>query len=490
MASQPIVLLKRLLLTASLATMVLAALVATDSIGAAPDTLTREALCWRMILQTTEGRQGLVSSLWFAPLPTLLRWPLVVLLPLPWTGLPSRLVSLVSALAALTVLWRVSTRWLPRAAASLLVLGTAAHPAVWTGALDGGDAATLSFLALLFAASAVRWVLEDRLTHLVLMALSAALLCLTRAEMILWTAAGLAFLTAHEWAAPRLPGQRAAILILGLLPWFYGVGLWVLGNWLIMGDALYFLRSLALLRPAGEALSTLSSDPFRHPLWGVPILFSLLLGLAALIRREGASFLPALMTPALLLVAALADAFGVLWDQAPFGLPALLLGMFALARSAALLPLRFRTPAALLAPFATLLLLILPAPPIPNGWSGLAPETTDERQAVLREIGAILPKGPYVRVFVCGYDAFALLDGVTDERFRHALDFDFAQAQQDYEGHHLFLLVPRPEGRAAMESIHWKFPGLFHAGFANTLYAGDWGRWRLFELIHHPREEL
>ncbi len=489
MASPQIKWLSLIALPVALFALALAAAVAADSIPAGPDALTREALARRMILQTTEGRQGLVSSLWFAPFPTLLRWPFVVLFPPAWTGLPSRLVSFLSALAALTVLWRTARRWLPRPASLLLLLGTAAHPAFLFSTFDGNDSSTLAFLALLFAASAIRWVLEDRLTHLVLMALSAALLSLTRAEMLLWTATGLALMAAHEWAAPRLPGQRQAILILGLLPWLYGFGLWVLGNWLIMGDPFYFLRPILLLRSPAEALSALSLAPFRHPLWIPPLLFSILLSIAAMLRREGASFLPALLTLAILLTAALTDAFNALWDPSVFGLPFLLLGALSLARLSALLPQTFQMLAPSLAPITALALLLAPRP-LPETWSDQPPETAEERQAILREIQAILPPGPFVRVFVCGYDSFAFLDRFPDERFLHALDFDFTRAQSDYQGHHLFLLVPRPSARAATESIHWKFPGLYHAGYANTLYAGDWGRWRLFELVRHPMEEL
>lgn len=95
----------------------------------------------------------------------------------------------------------------------------------------------------------------------------------------------------------------------------------------------------------------------------------------------------------------------------------------------------------------------------------------------------------FARVYVCGYAAFPLLDGIDDPLFLRELDFDFNRARLDYEGHTLFLLVPKPEGRAATESIHRKFPGIYTAGFANTLHTGDWGRWRLFELVDKPREE-
>ena len=50
---------------------------------ASEEALTREAICMRLLANTADGRQGLVSSVWWAPLPTLLRLPAVFLWPSP-----------------------------------------------------------------------------------------------------------------------------------------------------------------------------------------------------------------------------------------------------------------------------------------------------------------------------------------------------------------------------------------------------------------------
>jgi hypothetical protein len=100
----------------------------------------------------------------------------------------------------------------------------------------------------------------------------------------------------------------------------------------------------------------------------------------------------------------------------------------------------------------------------------------------------VLKRSRYVKVFVCGYESFPLLGARSGRIFEHALDFNFYKAAQDYRGHALFLLVQRPVGRSAMDSIHWKYGDFFVRGASSTLYYGDWGAWRLFEIVQAPRE--
>jgi hypothetical protein len=467
------------------------ALVAADSVPLAPDSVIRESLCRRMILGTTEGRQGLVSSVWFAPLPTVARLPLVYLLPDSLIGLPSRLVSLFFGLAALVVLARTAWRWAGGLPAALVTLGLAAQPAFLVACVDGGDATTAAFFLLLAASSWSRWVLEDRLTHLSLMSLAAALLCLTRFELVGWTAAGFVFVLLHEYAAPRLPGQRQAILILGLLPWAYGVSLWVMGNWLIMGDALYFLRGLGSLAPASQPFPS-PALPWADPAWWLPLAFPALLLPIALVRRESAGASLAALTLAMALLAAALDALGCLWDAPVFLLGIPVLAAVCLARLAGFVPRGWPAAKTGLAAAGVLIPLLLlglrPAAwnPVPAG----PPPLREDSRDMLAEIKALVDsQTPFATVYVCGYESFPMLDGNRDPNLLRELDFDFSRARREYAGRTLFLLVPRPESREATESIHRKFPGIYARGYGNTLLTAKWDRWHLFELVDKPREE-
>ena len=70
--------------------------------------------------------------------------------------------------------------------------------------------------------------------------------------------------------------------------------------------------------------------------------------------------------------------------------------------------------------------------------------------------------------------------------FVPSLDLNFNKAREDYYGHRLFVLVHRPEGRSAMDSVHWKFYRIYIQGSRTTLYDSDWGPWRLFEIVQAP----
>ena len=90
-------------------------------------------------------------------------------------------------------------------------------------------------------------------------------------------------------------------------------------------------------------------------------------------------------------------------------------------------------------------------------------------------------------MFVAGFEGLLLL-GVKDAGvFLPSLDFDFSKAKNDYHGHRLYLMVRRPVGRSAADSIHWKYGGAYAFGGDWTLYDGDFGDWRLFEIIQAPR---
>jgi hypothetical protein len=99
----------------------------------------------------------------------------------------------------------------------------------------------------------------------------------------------------------------------------------------------------------------------------------------------------------------------------------------------------------------------------------------------------IKSRSKYARVFVSGYESFVLIGPSHGGIFLPVLDFNFNKAKDDYRGQDLFLLIHRPVGRDAMDSIHWKYPNLFFHGTRSTLFDSDWGGWRLFEIVQAPR---
>jgi hypothetical protein len=75
--------------------------------------------------------------------------------------------------------------------------------------------------------------------------------------------------------------------------------------------------------------------------------------------------------------------------------------------------------------------------------------------------------------------------------FISVLDFDLEKAKKDYRGYALYVLVRRPVGRSAEDSIHWKYDRIYDFGAQGALYDSDWGDWRLFEIIQaRPRTRI
>ena len=108
---------------------------------------------------------------------------------------------------------------------------------------------------------------------------------------------------------------------------------------------------------------------------------------------------------------------------------------------------------------------------------------------VLRDVSEVArARSPYARVFVCGYEGLELLAAsnqpeTTDVPFTPVLDLHLDELRKAYHGQVHFLLVKNPGGEGRFESHALRHPGLYEFGEAGTLLAGDFGPWRLYELI-------
>ncbi len=67
--------------------------------------------------------------------------------------------------------------------------------------------------------------------------------------------------------------------------------------------------------------------------------------------------------------------------------------------------------------------------------------------------------------------------------FTPVLDLHLAELRKAYHGQVHYLLVKAPEGAGRFESHTLRYPGLHEFGSTDTILAGDFGYWRLYELI-------
>lgn len=444
-----------------------------------------QTVCRKILDNTTEGRQALVSSVWWPPLPVLLRLPLTGVLGADGTCLASRIVSAWFGAAVLVLLAGILRAWGLGRERLLTVFAVAAYPPFLSGCLNGSSAALTVFLALLTLYGLVQWLAGQTLRHLIYFGLGSAGLLLADFGGALWLLPVFLALALERLVRRTGRQEKEAVLILALLPPFYAAGLWFLMNWLVMGDALYFLQSLRGVA-AGDDGGVCWSGPAG---WcgGGAALPAAALALSAW-KRDRAGLTLCVLTGGFVGVALALAFYGMIWDAAPvlllclFPAGILCIGyvagkLFAFSRSGRVA-------------LSVIPLLVVLCAGVEAHFAGprAGPEDGRDRDIWLPRIERhVLSRSEYPKVFVCGYDSFLLLGPDPGPIFAHALDFNFHQAKEDYYGHDLYVLVHAPEGRSAMDSVHWKYPNMYRLGHRSTLYDRTFGNWRLFEIIQAPR---
>jgi hypothetical protein len=460
----------------------------------------REGLCRELLAGHTAGRQGMVSSVWWGPFPTLATLPVAFLLP-EELALPACLV--VSALfgAAMLVLIEQALRmWGAGRWRWVLMLAAALNPSFLRHCWSGSSAPMALCLLVLSLYSITAWVAGRRLRDLVWFGLGGALLLGTAYEMSGWMLAAVCVLAVEEWRRRVCAGEKGAVLVLALLPAGYTAALWLLMCWLIMGDPLYAVRSLTGAGPGpGGVLILPDVLWWSHAGLAAMVVWMLALSLR---RHDRSGVCLAVLALALPGAAGLLAWRERLWDAAPLLLALLPASILALGHWMAIVQhatesepreagARIRT--GFLWLMACLPLVLADAAPLllDGGAAGGLPWCSPPAACAAAPAAEWLPlleqhvrrRSPFSKVFAAGYESFALLERNAGPIFEHALDFNQDKVKRDYHGHVLYLLVRRPEQRHAMDSIHWKHPDIYLQGVENALYDSDWGDWRLFELI-------
>jgi hypothetical protein len=450
-----------------------------------------EAVCHELLANRTVGRQALVSSVWWPPLPVLLRMPFAALFGRDgWPAAPSLAVSALAGAAVLLALWRALGRWRLGRWRVPLLAALVLNPLFLRECVNGSSTLVAVSLLLFTAYGLAEWTATREVRLLVYLALGAALLLWTSSELSLWLPLVFLLLAIDHLLRPAEPGQREATLLLATLPLLYVAALWLLMNWLIMGDGLYFLRSLAT---GATEPAPVFDDPLRT---GVTYYLAAGVSGVALVgcalRRDRTGAFLGLLAVAPLALALLLLARGYLWQPEPVLFSLLPLACLAAGRLAAGEP-RLRSRALILAmPLIVTVTAVLETafhPEMPAEPAAAARSTAETEEWLPPIEQHVRRQSRYPTVFVCGYDAFVLLGPRYDrDLFVPALDFNFHEARQAYRGRTLYILVHRPRGRSGMDSIHWQHEGIFALGSRGTLYDGTWGDWHLFEIIQATPE--
>jgi len=372
------------------------------------------------------GRQGLVGSLRWAPLPTLAVLPLLRL-PAPFGGDGSPIVVAVISAALLCALL---SAWLGRCGMGKVLRLTVSLAIflspVMQHALVAGSAGPL-FLLMAVAALCflLHWWQTGQLRSLAYMALCLSLALIARYQAVALLTMSAVAVAFHLFAA-RKPAKHyaEATAIVFLVPSLYVILLWIASNWLIMGDALFFMRGLTHV---GASLATL----VQGCEWARVLVLATLVILPWVVRgrrrvvRTGWSAL---------VIVGVCVAFG-------YG-----------PQSAS-----------------------LPMSNLPN---------TEIAQVTAQ----LITRHPNDWIVYSGYRGYPLsraLGSETGPYLHHTLSFYTAPVLESTRGKRAYILTRASDHGGAWEDMNIKHPGLFEHGASFTVFEAEWDHWRLWRMVRN-----
>jgi hypothetical protein len=204
----------------------------------------------------SRGRQALVGSLEYAPLPTILIAMLSVVPSIGPTPILARVLAVLAACALSCYvygLWRRSgiRMWVvvPGLLALLLM------PFSTRSLTEGSSVWLLAAVTVPAIGALASWLQDDRLHDLALAAVLFGLSVLVAYQSLVLVAACVPFVAARALMEHRR-GMAEGALIVFLLPVVYALALWFGGNWLVMGDPMFHVKHWL-----GRA------SAFRGPAW-------------------------------------------------------------------------------------------------------------------------------------------------------------------------------------------------------------------------------
>lgn len=385
----------------------------------------RSAVSEDLLSGLSRGRQGLVGSLHWTPMPTLLAMPLHRLPP-PFGGEYAFLILGIVSAAGIGALLN---DWLRRNCAPVALRFAAlailyAAPFFRREMLSGNSNVLFAFLAVNSLCFLLHWLETQKLRSLAYLSASLMLLILTRQQGILLALAATLFVLARLWKERRQPSYLEATLIVFLIPPFYGGALWIAANWLLMGNPFFFLGGLRGLFSSSQLLEsflTLGMDP-----WIPGVLCGIALGVW-LLRW-------------------------VIKDRLPFAQGALASGI-----ACAL----FFAPVVAVQRDATDIELI----------EKVAPYIQEEHSSDWVAVAGYR-----------GYDVRKALPN-SNEYVQHTLDFYLNPMLEGTKQRRLYLLAPEPRGVDRWEDIHLVYPGLYQHDGRFVIFERTWKHWRLWRVV-------
>ncbi|GEM_PF-6822976 len=208
-----------------------------------PEVIVRTGLASDLWAEEIRGRQGLICSFWWPPLMTLLSLTFFAL-HFPFRiFLPAHLISVFSGgLTAFFINRLAQKQKVPPFFRWIFVSGLLVHPWVRHLFSTGTDYAVFLMLCSGTVFGLVCWMKEKKIRYFLLLNIFSGLALLCHPAGLLLVAAVLITVIIFSLVKEKDSQARQATILLYLTPVLYAAALWLLGNWVIMKDSLYFLR--------------------------------------------------------------------------------------------------------------------------------------------------------------------------------------------------------------------------------------------------------
>jgi len=393
----------------------------------------------------TRGRQGLVGSLRWAPLPTLAVLPLLKVT----REAPLGLAACAAAAGAYALLCAFLNSWwarlrLPGALRLGALLAFFASPAVQGHIARGSSDAILVLVGVGTVCFLIEWWETDELRPLAYLSLLLPLGMATRYQFGLIFVVVLLAVFLHLRLRRRGHFYAQGTLIIVGTPALYIAALWVAANWLIMGEPFFFLRGLPW-------------QTLRAIVQGGHMSASL----AERICSAGSAWLTLVHE-------------GCAWEVLVLPL------LMALAGWAGARVFR-RHPRIGALPCVVVALLILCLPESGTSWREA--ESTWKMARVVRQLETTDSEAAILVSGYRGHDMRYLASPALRARLEHTISVYLDEALRRTRGKRLYVIVPPPRGLNRWEDINIKFQTLYGRGTNFALYERSLDDWQLWQVV-------
>lgn len=483
----------------------------------------RSGIAYDLLKGEERGREGLICSVWWAPLPTLLQLVFGLFPSLIKSGIAGVIISSAGGAMFFFFLYKSLVYLGIKSIYSYLIcIFAGLNPWILFFSTTGASEAILLGIFTGALWGFLTWHFEQRLSGLITMSLLASLLPLIKHQTI-FLAIGilLAGVTTAVWGKNNKLHRAEGTIFLAVFPIFYTTGLWFLFNWLVMGDFLYFIKGIYLnpvqarmFVPEWATEIARMYEPWVIQFYIMPLIpIAVIVMFVSFFQKQGLLTLKYLLMLAILpvyhiLMNSRHQSFNLTGDMA-IAIPVsiLILGMFVKgllkSSNSAVKPISFLvTILVLLGTIFSYGFIATGGLKMPLSNSPEFPFVTmlkgTQEELKIKEF--IMNKEEDSKIAIVGFSGYSFIKNSNGgDEFVHTINLDMRKTLRNTRGKTLYFIVPKPLGTAAFDSINLNLPGLYYTG--ETSFSGsdikahfmleskDFDNWRIFTIVRPGQNE-